>query len=69
MSRLVGRLKVVGGNVGREIVRELKKNQFVNDLGDKGKIRDGTIVLHFILFKRCFFEKWCNKSSFETSVS
>ena len=50
-----------------EVVRELRKNQFVNDLGDKGKIRDRTMVLQFILVNIFFFffEERCNKSSFE----
>ena len=55
MSGSVGRLKAVVEIVGREVVRELRKNQFFNCLGDKGKIRDRTIVLQFILVKRFFF--------------
>ena len=47
------------------MVRELRKNPFFDYLGDKGKIRDRTIVLQFILVKRCFLEEKCNKSSFE----
>ena len=65
MSGLVGRLKAVVEAVGREVVRELRKNQFFDYLGDKRKIRDRTIVLQFILVKRFFLEEKCNKSSFE----
>ena len=54
MSGSVGRLKAVVENVGREVVRELRKNQFFNYLGDKGKIGDWTIVLRFILVKIFF---------------
>ena len=43
----------------------MTKNQFFNDLADKGKIRKRTIVLQFILVKRCFFDERCNRSSFE----
>ena len=52
---MVGRLKAVVETVGREVVRELRKNQFFDYLRDKGKIRDRTIVLQFILVKRFFF--------------
>ena len=66
VSWSVGRLKPVVEIVGREVVRELRKNQFFNYLGDKEKIRGRMIVLQFILVKRsCFFEDRCNKSSFE----
>ena len=65
MSGLVGRLKVVVETVGREVVRELRKNQFFDYLGDKGKIRDRTIVLQIILVKKFFLEERFNKSSFE----
>ena len=65
MSRLVGRLQAVVETVGREVVRELRKNQFFDYLGDKGKIRDMTIGLQFILVKRFFLEERCNRSSFE----
>ena len=65
MSGSVGRLKAVVETVGREVVRELRKNQFFNCLGDKGKIRDRMIVLQFILVERFFLEERCNKSSFE----
>ena len=54
MCGLVGRLKAVVETVGREVVRELRKNQFFDYLGDEGKIRDMTIVLQFILVKRFF---------------
>ena len=47
------------------MVRELRRNQFFNYLGDKGKIGDRTIVLQFILVKRLFLEERCKKSSFE----
>ena len=53
--RSVGRLKAVVDIVGREVARELRKNQFFNYLGDKGKIGDRAIVLQFILVKRVFF--------------
>ena len=46
---LASRLKAVAEIVTKEVVRELRKNQFFNDLGEKRKIRDRTIVLHFIL--------------------
>ena len=62
MSGSVGRLKAVVEIVGREVVRELRKNQFFNYLGGKGKIGDRTIVLQFILVKRFFLEERCNKS-------
>ena len=65
MSGSVGRLKVVVEVVGREVVRELRKNQFFNYLGDKGKIGDRMIVLQFILAKIFFFEEGCKKSGFE----
>ena len=55
MSGSVGRLKAVVEIVGREVVRELRKNQFFNYLGDKGKIGDRMIVLQFILAKIFFF--------------
>ena len=54
MSGSVGRLKAVVEIVGREVVRELRKNQFFNYFGDKGKIGDRTIVLQFTLIKRFF---------------
>ena len=56
---------MVEETVGREVVRELRKNQFFNYLGNKGKIGDGTIVLQFILIKTFFLEVRCNKSSVE----
>ena len=75
MSGSVGRLKAVVEIVGKEVVRELRKNKFFNYLEDKGKIGDRTIVLQFILVKRfvrlfvccCFFffQERCNRSSFE----
>ena len=65
MSGSVGRLKAVVETAGREVVRELRKNQFFDYHGDKGKIRDRTIDLKFILVKRFFLEERCNKSSFE----
>ena len=65
MSGAVGRLKAVAEIVGREVVRELRKNQFFYYLGDKGKIRDRTIVLQIILVKKFFLEERFNKSSFE----
>ena len=65
MSGSVGRLKAVVEIFGREVAKELRKNQFFDYLGDKGKIRDRTIVLQFILVKRFFLEERCNKSSFE----
>ena len=37
------------------MVRELRKNQFFNDLGDKGKTRDRTINLQFIRSRFFFF--------------
>ena len=49
MSGLIDRLKAVVEIVGREMVGELRKNQFFDDLGDKGKIKDGTIVLPLFL--------------------
>ena len=55
MSGSVGTLKAFVETVGREVVRELGKNQFFNYLGDKGKIGHRTIVLQFILVKRFFF--------------
>ena len=55
MSGAVGRLKAVAEIVGREVVRELRKNQLFNDLGDKGKIGERTIVLQFILVKKRIF--------------
>ena len=55
MSGSVGRLKVAIEIVGKEVVREPRKNQFFNYLGDKGKIGDRTIVLQFILVKNFFF--------------
>ena len=61
----VCRLKAVVETVGREVVRELRKNPFFNYLEDKGKIGDSTIVLQFILVKRFFLEERCNESSFE----
>ena len=39
----------------REVVRELRRNQFFNYLGDKGKVGDRTIVLQFILVNIFFF--------------
>ena len=45
MSGSVGRLKAVVEIVGKEVVRELRKNKFFNYLEDKGKIGDRTIVL------------------------
>ena len=65
MSGSVGRLKAVVEIFGREVAKELRKNQFFDYLGDKGKIRDRTIVLQFILVKRFFLEERCNKSSFK----
>ena len=65
MSGSLNRLKAVVETVGREVVRELRKNQFFDYHGDNGKIRDRTIVLQFILVKRFFLEERCNKSSFE----
>ena len=68
VSGSVGRLKAIVEIVGREVVRELRKNQFFNDLGDKGKIGDRTIVLQFILVKnelKNYFEERCNKCRFE----
>ena len=50
--RSIGRLKAGAKVVGRETARELRKKQFLNDLGDKGNIRDGTIILQSILVKR-----------------
>ena len=37
------------------MVRELRRNQFFNYLGDKGKVGDRTIVLQFILVNIFFF--------------
>ena len=54
MSGSVGRLKAIVEIVGREMVRELRKNQFFNYLGNKGKIGGRMIVLQFILVKRFF---------------
>ena len=54
MSGSLNRLKAVVETVGREVVRELRKNQFFDHLGDKRKIRDRTIVLQFVLVKRFF---------------
>ena len=58
--------------VGREVVRELTKTKFFNDLGDKGKIRDWIIVHQFFSsfwssdgLLLLLFEERCNKSSFE----
>ena len=51
MSGSVGRLTAVVYLVSRKMVRELRKNQFFNNRGDKGKIRDRAIVLRFILVK------------------
>ena len=65
MSGSVGRLKVAIEIVGKEVVREPRKNQFFNYLRDKGRITDRMIVLQFILVKRFFLEEKCNKSSFE----
>ena len=65
MSGSVGKLKAVVETVGREVVRQLRKNQFLNYLGHKGKIGDRTIVPQFILVKIFFLEERCNKSSFE----
>ena len=65
MSGSVCRLKAIVETVGREVVRQLRKNQFLNYLGHKGKIGDRTIVLQFILVKRFFLEERCNRSSFE----
>ena len=55
MHGSVGSLKAVVETVGREVVRELRKNQFVNYPGDKGKIGDRTIVLQLILVRIFFF--------------
>ena len=55
MSRLIGRLKADVEIVGREMVRELRKNQLIKALGDKEKMRDRMIVLQFIPVKRCVF--------------
>ena len=69
MSGSVGRLTAVVYLVSRKMVRELRKNQFFNNRGDKGKIRDRAIVLSsfsssfFNIF--FYFEERCNKSSFE----
>ena len=66
MSGSVGRLKaVVKTCVLAQRWSELRKNQFLDYLGDKGKIRDRTIVLQFILVKNFFLEERCNKTSFE----
>ena len=54
MSGSKSRLKMVVEIVGRKVVRELRKNQFFNGLGDKGKIGDKTIVLYFIMVKNFF---------------
>ena len=54
MSGSVGRPKAAVEIVGREVVRELRKNQFFIYLGEKGKIGDWTIVLRFILVKIFF---------------
>ena len=64
LSGSVGGLKAVAEIVGREVVRKLRKNQFFNYLGDKGKLGGRTIVLQFVLVKillLLFFEERCNQ--------
>ena len=67
MSGSVSRLKVVVEIVGREKVRELRKNKFFNDLRDKGEVGDMTIVLRFILVKRCFLRRGVTRAVLTTS--
>ena len=66
MSGSVSRLKVVVEIVGREKVRELRKNKFFNDLRDKGEVGDMTIVLRFILVKRWFLRRGVTRAILKT---
>ena len=49
------------------MVRELRKNPFFDYLGDKGKIRDRTIVLQSILVKIFFFLRSLTRADLKTA--